>query len=930
MEPTAAVLAALTQAFTLGMKGWKALQSNGFDEADVDAIKTALDISAKVAGRRRTDPSTAATYLALVLATFGRAFERHWVGTRSLRSRGRLARFFGRDDAAQRHEIETRLRMADLVPATIGDRAPGKDELNDLEMLTGNPLHTPYYRELWRVFSDPALVLPGEQPPLDLEADTARQFERHVLLAWWEARTSPAGRKVQDYVLGLDEYRGRVVREILLEDMANLRERHVFGDVPRHRWDDGHPVPFLPLGRMYVEPHARRVGTDERPMPVLSCLRQWLDDPQPESCIVVVKADFGSGKSLSARSLACELAEDYLHSTRVSVDNWLPVFVRCAEDFTGTSFDLSGTVRRTWQRQAKDAGISLAADDPAFALPERQQRVLYVLDGLDEVSLDRRHLDDLFDRLREKATERHRFLLLSRPAVLPAPRTPAKLIMFDILPFDTGMTSENEGRQVATWLRAWNETTERNRPITVEELAARNLLKLAATPILLFMIAQTWDESIAGQAVPSHAGIYEAFFNEIARGKHRFDTAQNEPVAKAAELLRDRLIEKGEIPERAEPHHAMLWLLSRVAWEERRLSRRGEMLTRRDVSNLLHEELKFDEDMAAVVEIGVLLALQANLRTDRPQILFGHQSFREFSTARWWADRLHKIVRARDRNRQQYERTLHGARLLDHDDASFRFLVEMLGTDQARPGGSPLPWSSDLREKLVTWAEDCFNDEEQEFAEENSGARTAMRLDQRTMLREAALAIGSIVPGSRGIVMDNPKALRWLLAWFFGVEEQAIIIARGARLRNAMLAGTRLADADLQRADLQRANLDEARLQDIDLQEAKLQNASLHSIDMWFVNLRGADLRGAVLEHAVLRVCDLRHANLEGADLQHADLRDCNLRHTNLKGADLQYASLIAVGLPSANLEGAIYNDYTRWPEGFDAAEAGARRVEHE
>jgi hypothetical protein len=481
MEPTASVLAALTHAFTLGMKGWKALQSDGFDEADVDAIKTALDIGARTVGARRAEPSAAATYLALVVAAFGRAFERHWVGTRTFQRRSGLARFLGRDDAAQRHEIETRLRMAKLVPATVGNRAPGTDELTDLDMLTGSPLHTPYYRELWRVFSEPGLVLPGEQPPLDMEKDTARQFERHFLLAWWEARTSPAGRKVQDYVLGLDEYRGQVVHESLLEDMANWRERHVFGGMPRHHWADDHPVPFLPLGRMYVEPHARRAGTNERPTPVLSCLRQWLHDRKPKSCIVVVRADFGSGKSLSARSLVCELADDYLRSTRVSVDTWLPVFVRCAEDFTGTTFELAGTVRRAWQRQAQNAGISLAADDPAFALPDRQQRVLYVLDGLDEVSLDRRHLDDLFERLHEKATERHRFLLLSRPAILPDARTAAKVVMIDILPFDTGIAGENAESQVESWLRAWNETTERKEPITVQDLAARNLLSLAAT-----------------------------------------------------------------------------------------------------------------------------------------------------------------------------------------------------------------------------------------------------------------------------------------------------------------------------------------------------------------------------------------------------------------------------------------------------------------
>jgi uncharacterized protein YjbI with pentapeptide repeats len=449
-------------------------------------------------------------------------------------------------------------------------------------------------------------------------------------------------------------------------------------------------------------------------------------------------------------------------------------------------------------------------------------------------------------------------------------------------------------------------------------------------------------------------------------------------VARAAELLRDRLVEEGEIAKQAEPHQAMLWLLSRVAWEERRLSRRGETLTRRHVSNLLHEELALNGDMAGVVEIGLLLALQADLRAERPQILFGHKSFREFSTARWWADRLHKIAQARDRDRKQYERMLHGARLLDPEDASFRFLVEMLGMDQARPGGSPPPWSSDLREKLVAWAGDCFNDEEQEFAEDKkSGARTAMRLDMRAMLREAALAIGSATPGSRGIVMDNPNTLRSLLAWFFGVEEPAIIIARGAKLKSAALAGAMLPEADLRRADLQGANLRGAYLEDVNLQDANLQSADLTGTEMSFANLRCANLRHAQLDHADLEGADLRNVNLEGANLQRADLRSvrlgganlqranlgetklhgaklqgadlrkaslsgaslqlgaglepaADLRHANLEGANLQYADLQGANLEGANLQHATYNDYTRWPEGFDVTAVGACHVSHE
>ena len=78
--------------------------------------------------------------------------------------------------------------------------------------------------------------------------------------------------------------------------------------------------------------------------------------------------------------------------------------------------------------------------------------------------------------------------------------------------------------------------------------------------------------------------------------------------------------------------------------------------------------------------------------------------------------------------------------------------------------------------------------------------------------------------------------------------------------------------------------------------------------------------RRANLEAAILADADLARSDLAGAVLRDADLRGADLTEANLREADLRGAKL-----EGANLTGALYNQGTRWPEGFDPEAAGAR-----
>jgi hypothetical protein len=81
--------------------------------------------------------------------------------------------------------------------------------------------------------------------------------------------------------------------------------------------------------------------------------------------------------------------------------------------------------------------------------------------------------------------------------------------------------------------------------------------------------------------------------------------------------------------------------------------------------------------------------------------------------------------------------------------------------------------------------------------------------------------------------------------------------------------------------------------------------------------LRGARLDGADLAGADLLGKDLRGASLVGANLRGANLAGAQLRGANVAGADLRGADLTGVDLASLR-----HDEATRWPEGFNPADA--------
>jgi hypothetical protein len=830
--------------------------------------------------------------------------------------------------------------LAQPWPATIAPDGPdAKARLEFLGRLATDPIHSPFYQALWQT-----LINNVWDKPL-LPQKQYRFFESCFRLAYGAFLSAPEGEEARRYLDQLNKQRTNTAFDMLLQDMAGWGARHVFGNVL-----EDSQLPDLPLQTLYVEPLAVVEGQDSKPRPVLGLLSDLLKKHK----VIVVRADMGQGKSLTARHMAWDLARDFLSSRESGPRTTCPIFVKCAQDLAAELVDDLQTVcRRARWRHSEDLRLGLAEDDPACAPPSRDQQTLYILDGLDEVVLSADGLRRLFDHLRRTTSEMQRVVVFTRPQILP--REQLKEGGVPVVALRLLTTGQNS--QAAQWMERWNYLVRAVPPITWEAVESRKLGDLAATPILLFMIAYTWQEFAI--APIDRVALYEKFLSQLARGKLEADSKESNPrISEASQRLLEHLQEHDILQRSDDKVASMLWLMSRVAWKAHCQEQINEDLRLSDVEELLKHQLKLrDRGAQRPIALGLLLALQADPEGDDPALLFGHKSFREFLVGRYWAWVLRKTMKARDKDRPELEQPLLEGRLLAATDNSFSFLIESINSN----------WSPEEHMELRNWAEECFNSEESGFLPD--ATMKTFRHDRRPYLRESALAIGSHATKT-GMIVRDVLVLRSLMSWFWLHGRTLQCIAPNMVHKRGHLGGVLLIMPNFRKADLEDAHLGAATLLGANLAEANLAGANLVGATLVGSDLSGANLNKANLVGATLLNANLAGANLRGAKLTHANLAGTNLRNADLTDAELGNAAFfekqsrgmalggIPVGVmslispwfeellvhqsfslgfhaasarfeaksPGSGSNCAIYNHRTRWPTGFNPKAVGAAR----
>ena len=864
----------------------KAIWSSGLGENDFKAVKSLIDAGKAVRGAAAGSPerTLGQAHEDMTLAAFTMAWQTHWGGSQEL---------VWRQVRKSKKEVAACLATArGRFPPEVD--ASGKPDLKHHGLLRGCPTRSPAYEVLWQLFSDERLL---HEP-----AKSRAEFVRHFRTAWAGLLPSPLGEPLRRP--RRDEHFNEAVREILAWDFVDWRTRHVFGNTRDHE-----ALPAMPLEKIYVQPACEPEGNGA-PIPIQTKLDAWLRD---KPALALVTADFGHGKSLSARMFAARLAEKYLEGDEASpAERWWPVFVRCAGEFRESIAIMVALAQR---EQLQRAGAEkLEAEHPAVGLPTADdQKVVLILDGLDEVHLNPTQTRDLLTRLRDFTSTRRRVVVFTRPGAVERQERETGDRHFTLRRFDE--------RQIEDWLVRWKdlvasdaEQAARNRTLSLDAVKGRGLMELAPTPVLLFMIAWTWEPD--AKAEVEQSGLYERFFLQLARSKCEFDRDApqgQQVVQKAAAELHSVLIDRNLLPRGSKREEALLWLLGCVAWEHARMAHRGEALLRRDVENLIDRELGIRSgETFELIRRGLMLVLQVDPLGDDPALEFGHRSFREFLIAHYWRARL-----TTDPFGPDEEKALLGARLLEDESRALTFLIGLLHRE-------PEP----VRKRVAELAERLFFDER---LGTQKGTCSEPRKDERWLQREAVLAIrchiGSPLP--RGDILDDlfmdslaehdrsPQINRLKLAdggplwslvglgWMVGGRAQ--ISAPWIILAGVSLPGIYLAHAQLNRANLEGANLEGAHLEgssfvDAYLKWTNFRNANLAEARFEGANLEGANLRWVDLSRASLGEAFLAGANLEGASLVGANLHHVNLTWSILEGANLAQADLRGANLRSADL----------------------------
>ena len=610
---------------------------------------------------------------------------------------------------------------------------------------------------------------------------------------------------------------------------------------------------------------------------------------------MVVKADFGHGKSLTARRLARDLAQEWLHTSEPSVTVPYPVFMKSVRDILG-DYNHESPLRHALRAAAQEAvGHVESQDSDLYRLPDSEITWL-LLDGLDEIAFQPNQLREMFGLLEGHTGDACRAVVFTRPGALYEGSVPKGTPVVELQSF--------EEVQIEDWLSRWNSLPGKA-DLNLDRLKTAEVAHLAQVPILLLMIALTWKEHARGEGKLDQSRLYEHFFRHIANGKHNGDTDEHVHIRQASARLLQRLQDGAlqVLDDKATGIDAMLWMMSRAAWEAHRLAynQPPQGLQQRHVTGLLVDELGVLASDAVLIRVGLLLALQFDPSGDGTTLLFGHQSFREFLVARYWKSQL-VLMSHRKNQKREIERTLMPARLFQPQDKAFQFLREMLADVNDRD-----------RDWLSEWANETFNDESL-----LTGDGGRFRDDRRAPLRESALAIGSEL--TRSLRVD-PGALFSLWTWFHIQGLSLWIWAPGFKCPGGNLTGIPFNEANLEGADLNAATLSAGRLINANLNGANLANAdlqhsSLHGAKLEGADLRGVNLRASLLYSTVLRRAKLTgamhggailvEANLEGANLEGAIIEGANLSGANLENAKLGNASLLGTNLKDAILKGAI------------------------
>ncbi|WP_016866882.1 pentapeptide repeat-containing protein [Fischerella muscicola] len=653
-------------------------------------------------------------------------------------------------------------------------------------------------------------------------------------------------------------------------------------------------------------------------------LETWAKDLLQESDkqdkVLFIQGGPGRGKSVFCRMFA-----DWMRQNLYPI--WTPILIRL-RDIRTFEKNFENTISQAVDRD-------FAKNDDGW-LTDKNIRYLFLLDGFDELLMEKRTSDGLEEFLKQvggfqESCQRnpekgHRLLITGRTLALQSieRNMPANLERVEILPMDEGIQEQ--------WFEKWSAQVGTDKTVGFQQFLQNQncpdrVRELAQEPLLLYLLAAmhrdgelTVEMFADANGTQAKILIYQKSLDWVLT-EQRPEILNRELTEQDTEDLRRILTEAGLCVVQSGGECAAISMI------EKRLDDTAK--------NLLEEARKRIGDNPLRNALAAFY-LQPGKQTG--SVEFAHKSFSEFLCAERLKESLENWTepgrKGRGFNIQQDQMDWEIYDLLGYGGLTLEIVEYLMGLLTVSNEFRPVQLFQRLHDFYQRWSGGEFIDAYTETLPQKKSRQLHeqnISLGQRQVDVYTGLNVMILLLELHRYAQKGKDLKEQIIFYPSGqADEQnrhTIQMLRiinysdciqlgtfnsvvGEFLSNANLSRAYLSGANLISADLSGANLSRAYLSDADLSRAYLSDANLSYADLSGAILSGAilsdaDLSGAILSGAILSDADLSGAILSGAILSGANLSGANLSRAILSYADLSGANLISANLSDANLSRA-------------------------
>ncbi|WP_071515904.1 pentapeptide repeat-containing protein [Geitlerinema sp. PCC 9228] len=685
-------------------------------------------------------------------------------------------------------------------------------------------------------------------------------------------------------------------------------------------------------------------------------IEEWaeriLTNPEKKGQVLFVQAGPGRGKSVFCKMFAERVREKF-------DPIWIPIFISLRDIETFQDFQKTLTQAVSWK----------FADNDGRWLKEKNTRFLFLLDGFDELVLERGDKTDLREFLEQVSLfqqrcarnpeQGHKILITGRPLALLGieRKMPDNLERVEI----NLMTEEIQEKWLENWQQVVDtsshiasETTQKLRDFLQDERCPESVQKLAQEPLLLYLLAAMHrDDSFSRNDFDSEDSdrvkvqIYQKAFDWVL---HRQRTTKL--IKKITDLdiedLKNILEETGLCVVQSGAERAQIQTI------EDRFVNRGEETIKEHI-----ERAKQSSEGNPLRNALATFYIKSSDGVEN-SVEFLHKSFGEFLCAarlekalKSWAQKnvvdnrkAYFSIKEAEFNWQVYDLLGFGfltpeiieflRGLLKQSDLDWQVLFERLYKFYWQWGDGKFIESFDASEpmlplKKARQMQKYRIQKGQRQVDISAGLNVLILLSEIHRYAQSQDTLkAKIVFHPCGNPEDDRNFDENRLLRIIGYSEclgvgtfpaklgaflrhtalskinlSGVVLFSSADLKTADLKQANLSGANLSGAILNRTDLSGADLSKANLKSAFIQEAKLTKVENKEGKSRETHLSLADLSGAVLHKTDLSYAKLNSTVLKDTDLSNTTFSNAELKGAFLQNADLRYSNLTKADLTGA-------------------------